>query len=104
MQTNEINIENFPTAEDYKKSLYKKNINRALNIIYKKFEQVDLSNPSVMLMKSHFHVIAGSEVPCAYTISDNILKEVMKFLTEKGYRIIEIQDAGDIHIGWKVYI
>lgn len=69
MQSNEISIENFPTAEDYKKSLYKKNINRALNIIYKKFEQVDLSSLSVMLLKSHFHVIAGSEVPCAYTIS-----------------------------------
>jgi len=104
MKSNEINIENFPTAEDYKKSLYKKNINKALNIVYLKFEQVDLSNLSVMLLKSHFHVPAGPEVQCAYTISDNILKEVMKFLTDKGYRIIEIQDAVDVHIGWKIYI
>jgi hypothetical protein len=104
MQTNEINIETFPTAEDFKKSLYKKNINRALNIVYKKLEQVDLSNLSVMLLKSEFHVQAGTEVPYAYTISDSILVEVMKFLTDKGYRIIEIQDASNNHNGWKIYV
>lgn len=104
MLTNEINIETFPTAEDFKKSLYEKNINRALYIVYKKLDQVDLSNLSVMLLKSEFHIQAGTEVQCAYTISNEILKEVMKFLTVKGYRIIEIQDANNNHIGWKIYV
>ena len=57
-----------------------------------------------MLLKSEFHIQAGTEVQCAYTISDSILKEVMKFLTDKGYRIIEIQDATNNHIGWKIYV
>lgn len=104
MQSNEINIENFPTAEDLKKSLYKNNINRALNIIYKRFEQIDLSNPSILLLKTDFHVPAGIAVPCACNIPENILQEVIKFLTEKGYRINEIQDINNNYIGWKIYI
>lgn len=104
MQSNEINIENFPTAEALKTSLYKKNINRALNIVHKKFEQIDLSNPSVLLLKIDFHVPASEINTIAYTISDNILQEVIKFLTEKGYRINEIQDVNNNHIGWKIYV
>ena len=104
MQTKEINIENFPTAEALKTSLYKKNINRALNIVHKKFEQIDLSNPSVQLLKTDFHVPVSETNAIPYTISDNILQEVMKFLTEKGYRINEILDVNNNHIGWKIYI
>jgi hypothetical protein len=104
MQTNEINIENFPTAEALKTLIYKKNINRALNIIYKKLEQVDLSNLSVLLLKTDFHVPISETNASAYTISDNILQEVMKYLTDKGYRINEIQDVNNNHIGWKIYI
>jgi len=104
MQTNEINIENFPTAEALKTYLYKKNINRSLNIIHKKFEQIDLTNPSVLLLKTDFYVPASETNASAYTISDNILQEVMKFLTEKGYRINEIQDINNNQIGWKIYI
>ncbi len=104
MQTNEISIENFPTAEAFKSSLYKKTINRALKIVYQKFEQINLSNSSVLLLKTDFHVSASETNSIAYTISDNILQEVMKFLTEKGYRINEIQDVNNNHIGWKIYI
>jgi hypothetical protein len=104
MQSNEISIENFPTTEALKTSLYKKNINRALNIVHKKFEQIDLSNPSVLLLKTDFHVPASEINAIAYTISDTILHEVMKFLSEKGYRINEIQDSNNNYIGWKIYI
>lgn len=104
MQTNEINIENFPTAEALKKSLYKKNINKALYIVHQKFEQIDLSNTSILILKTDFHIPAGPTVACAYTIPDNILQEVIKFLTEKGYKINEIQDVHNNYIGWKIYI
>jgi len=104
MQSNEINIENFPTAEALKTSLYKKNINKALNIVHQKLEQINLSNPSVLILKTDFHIPAGPIVPCANNIPDNILQEVIKFLTEKGYRINEIQDANNNYIGWKIYI
>jgi hypothetical protein len=104
MQSNEISIENFPTAEALKKSLYIKSINRALNIVHQKLEQIDLSNPSVLLLKTDFHVPVSEKNASAYTISDNILQEVIKFLTEKGYRINEIQDVNNNHIGWKIYI
>lgn len=100
IQSNEINIENFPSADAMKKTLYKKNINRALAIIYQKFEEIDLSNPSVLIMKSDFHIPHS----CAYNIPENILQEVIKFLTEKGYRINEIQDTLNNYIGWKIYI
>ena len=105
IQSNEINIENFPSADAMKKTLYKKNINRALAIIYQKFEQIDLSNPSVLIMKSDFHIPAVlNNHSCAYNIPENILQEVIKFLTEKGYRINEIQDTLNNYIGWKIYI
>ena len=74
IQSNEINIENFPSADAMKKTLYKKNINRALAIIYQKVEEIDLSNPSVLIMKSDFHIPASlNNHYCAYNIPENIL-------------------------------
>ena len=56
-------------------------------------------------MKSDFHIPAAlNNHYCAYNIPENILQEVIKFLTEKGYEINEIQDTLNNYIGWKIYI
>lgn len=98
----EIHRTNFPSAEMLKKTIYEKHFNKALSIIYTRLEQMDLINPYVRIMKSDFHIPSQQPALCAYQIPEVVLTDVMKFILEKGYKMVEIEDSLCNHIGWRI--
>jgi hypothetical protein len=110
INTTEIHRQNFPSADILKKKIYERNFNKALSIIHPRLEQIDLTNPYVRIMKSDFHIPSQPlapgayqiPAPCAYQIPEVVLTDVMIFLLEKGYRIVDIEDSLCNHIGWRI--
>lgn len=102
INTTEIYRENFPSANMLKKKIYERNFNKALNIIYLRLEQIDLTNPNVRIMKSDFHILSQQQAPCACQIPEVVLANVMNFLLEKEYKIADIEDNLCNHIGWRI--
>lgn len=116
INTTEIHRQNFPSADMLKKKIYERNFNKALSIIHPRLEQIDLTNPYVRIMKSDFHIPSQQQVPVgahlvsqdpqgqagAYQIPEVVLTDVMNFLLEKGYRMVDIEDPLCNHIGWRI--
>jgi hypothetical protein len=119
-----ITRSNFPTANQLKNQLYEKHFDTMLNIIFTKIIESNNSRGSsstIRLLNSDFNnglpnvpaigTAPATVVPVAVpvpvpvnsiNIPNNVIVDVKKFLTDKGYTIVETEDAAGVSIGWRL--
>ena len=111
-----ITRSNFPTANQLKNQLYEKHFDTTLNIIFTKIIESNNSrgnSSTIRLLNSDFNNglpnVPAAPVPVAVpvpviniNIPTNVIIDVKKFLTDKGYTIVDTEDAAGVSIGWRL--
>ena len=117
-----ITRSNFPTTNELKAQLYEKHFDTTLNIIFTKIIESNNSrgnSSTIRLLNSDFNnglpnvpaVGAAPVMPVAVpvpvpviniNIPTNVIIDVKKFLTDKGYAIVDTEDATGVSIGWRL--
>jgi hypothetical protein len=109
-----ITRSNFPTTSELKAQLYEKHFDTTLNIIFTKIIESNNSrgnSSTIRLLNSDFNnglpnvpaVPVAVPVPVInINIPTNVIIDVKKFLTDKGYTIVDTEDAAGVSIGWRL--
>lgn len=108
-----ITCASFPTATELNKQLYEKKFNRVLEIImlkinestnfidnpnFVRIQNFDFNNPIVV----NIGPVTNIPAHLGIYISSNIISDVKKFLIDKGYIIVDIENAVGESTGWKL--
>jgi len=92
LPTTQVTRQTFPSASKSRLIFYEMNFNRLLDII--KNKMVNANNINTTFIKLLTNEIA--------TFAANITTDVIKFLGEQEYTIVEIEDVNGIRVGWKI--